>query len=258
VDLPAGSVSSLLVLDRPDGGLTMRVVLDAAGPAAVPSGPVPAGAGGGAGPAIGLWGVALGGALTLTGRRRAVLTLVAALGTALLPIGPAAAEPTPGPTRTAMPLTPAQPAAAPAIPIRLRIPSAGVDTALGGISLAPGGVLAPPAEPAAAGWFEQGPVPGEPGPAVITGHVDGTDGPGVFFRLRNITSGDPVVVTRADGSTVRFTVTRVARYAKDAFPTAQVYGPTPGAELRLITCGGDLDRLRGSYRDNLVVYARPG
>jgi hypothetical protein len=27
-------------------------------------------------------------------------------------------------------------------------------------------------------------------------------------------------------------------------------------ELRLITCGGTFDRARGSYRDNLVVFAR--
>ena len=54
---------------------------------------------------------------------------------------------------------------------------------------------------------------------------------------------------------MRFTVTRVARYAKGAFPTAEVYGPTPDAELRLITCGGAFDRAARSYRDNLVVYA---
>ena len=41
---------------------------------------------------------------------------------------------------------------------------------------------------------------------------------------------------------MRFTVTRVARYPKDAFPTAEVYGPTADAELRLITCGGAFDR----------------
>jgi hypothetical protein len=26
--------------------------------------------------------------------------------------------------------------------------------------------------------------------------------------------------------------------------------------LRLITCGGEFDRARGSYRENLVVFAR--
>ncbi|GAA4578166.1 hypothetical protein GCM10023176_53540 [Micromonospora coerulea] len=39
------------------------------------------------------------------------------------------------------------------------------------------------------------------------------------------------------------------------FPTARVYGPTPGPELRLVTCGGEFDRRRGHYRDNVVVFA---
>ena len=91
---------------------------------------------------------------------------------------------------------------------------------------------------------------------MLAGHVDSTGGPAVFFRLRDVRPAIPSLVTRADGSTVRFTVTRVARYAKTAFPTAEVYGPTPGAELRLITCGGDFDRAARSYRDNVVVYAR--
>ena len=54
---------------------------------------------------------------------------------------------------------------------------------------------------------------------------------------------------------MRFAVTRVEQYPKDAFPTAAVYGPVPGPELRLITCGGTFDRQAGSYRDNIVVYA---
>ncbi|MFP5370771.1 MAG: class F sortase, partial [Actinomycetes bacterium] len=35
----------------------------------------------------------------------------------------------------------------------------------------------------------------------------------------------------------------------------QVYGPTPRAELRLITCGGEFDSGARSYRDNVVVSA---
>ena len=45
------------------------------------------------------------------------------------------------------------------------------------------------------------------------------------------------------------------RYPKNRFPTAQVYGPTPDAQLRLITCGGLFDRSRRSYVNNVVVYA---
>lgn len=46
LDLAAGSVYSLLVLDRPEGGLTVRTVLDAAGTGVMPTGGVETGAGG--------------------------------------------------------------------------------------------------------------------------------------------------------------------------------------------------------------------
>ncbi|MGY1693293.1 DUF4397 domain-containing protein [Geodermatophilus sp. SYSU D00814] len=66
VETAAGSVYSVLVLDRPGGGLTVRAVLDAAGPAVVPSGGVEAGAGGTApaeGPSLPVVLTAAGGAL---------------------------------------------------------------------------------------------------------------------------------------------------------------------------------------------------
>jgi sortase (surface protein transpeptidase) len=91
---------------------------------------------------------------------------------------------------------------------------------------------------------------------VVTGHVDSADGPAVFFRLRELVPGDEVLVDRADGTTARFTVTRVERHLKDAFPTQAVYGPTADAQLRLVTCGGDFDRSARSYEDNVVVFAR--
>ncbi|SFO89346.1 protein of unknown function [Geodermatophilus dictyosporus] len=46
VQVAAGSVYSVLVLDRPGGGLTVQTALDAAGPGVVPAGGVEAGAGG--------------------------------------------------------------------------------------------------------------------------------------------------------------------------------------------------------------------
>ena len=261
LDLPAGSVDTLLLLDGPGGGLTLRTVVDAAGPATVPVGPVAAGSGGTATDDPTTWGWALalaaGSAAALAclrGRRRAVLSLVLALGTVTVPAGAAA----PPAVRAAAPapavVTASSEAPGVAVPTRLRIPAAGIDAPLAGIGLDAHGLLRPPADLATAGWFGEGPSPGEPGPAVIAGHVDGAHAPAVFFRLREVAPGDPVLITRADGSTVRFTVTRIARYAKAAFPTEEVYGPTPDAQLRLITCGGAFDRSAHSYRDNLVVY----
>ena len=46
LDLAAGAVYSVVVLDRPGGGLTVRTVLDAAGSRVVPAGGVETGAGG--------------------------------------------------------------------------------------------------------------------------------------------------------------------------------------------------------------------
>ena len=91
--------------------------------------------------------------------------------------------------------------------------------------------------------------------AGVAGHVDSVEGPAVFARLRELDGGEEVVVDREDGTTARFTVTGVGWYPKDDFPTEAVYGPTPRAELRLVTCGGDFDRSRGSYLDNVVVTA---
>jgi sortase (surface protein transpeptidase) len=130
-----------------------------------------------------------------------------------------------------------------------------VDAVLTGAGLDPAGALVPPGDPGVAGWYTGGPVPGETGPAVVAGHVDWAGAPGVFAGLARLEPGADVLVERADGSTARFTVTRVVRQAKTDFPAVEVYAPTPTAELRLITCGGEFDPTAGSYEDNVIVFA---
>jgi hypothetical protein len=149
--------------------------------------------------------------------------------------------------------TPEQPLTA-GPPTRLRIASLKVDTGLEALAVDRTGTLASPKEYGQAGWFAAGTVPGDPGPAVIAGHVDSRTGPAVFFRLHELKPGAEVAVERA-GQWLVFTVTAVERHPKARFPSEKVYGPTPGAELRLITCGGVFDQDRNSYRDNVVVYA---
>ena len=79
--------------------------------------------------------------------------------------------------------------------------------------------------------------------------------PGVFFRLRELKPGNLIYVRRADGSLAVFRVTAVHTYAKTRFPTAQVYGPVPDSQLRLITCGGTFDSATGHYLSNVIVFA---
>jgi hypothetical protein len=144
-------------------------------------------------------------------------------------------------------------------PKALEVPSIGVRaTTFVALGLTPQGKMAVPADAATTGWFDLGPVPGEPGPAVIVAHVNWKKVDGVFARLHEVAVGDHATVTRADGNTVGFTVYRVEHYAKSVFPTADVYGNTQGPELRLVTCGGDFDQTSGHYKDNVVVFARRG
>ncbi len=144
---------------------------------------------------------------------------------------------------------------APSAPVALSIQSIGVAADLERLDVQPDGSLAPPGDFDRPGWFAGGVEPGQPGPAVIAGHVDSQAGPAVFYRLGELAAGDVVEVGREDGSIVRFRVTEIAEHAKDAFPTEAVYGPVAGSDLRLITCSGVFDESTGHYRSNLVVYA---
>ncbi|WLS48549.1 class F sortase [Micromonospora profundi] len=139
-------------------------------------------------------------------------------------------------------------------PTRVRMPRIDIDSPLTVLGLDSAGALVPPADFDTAGWYGGGPAPGDTGPAVLAGHLDSRRGPAVFARLDELRPGDLVQVWRG-GQQLSFRVTGSLRTRKNEFPTALVYGPTPGAELRLVTCGGDFDRRRGHYRDNVVVFA---
>lgn len=140
-------------------------------------------------------------------------------------------------------------------PVHIAVPAIGVDASLTHLGIAKNGSIQVPPHPLQAGWLDTGPAPGQRGPAVIAGHVDSTRGPAVFYRLSELKPGDPIVITRRDGSTVRFTVDGLQVYPKNRFPTAATYGPVPGPALRLITCGGAYVPSRGGYLDNVVVFA---
>lgn len=153
------------------------------------------------------------------------------------------------PAAAEQPLTPAP---APP-PVSLSVPSLDLGVPLMQLGLQDDGTVEVPVSADDAGWFRLGPPPGDPGSAVVLGHVDSRRGPGVFFRLHALQVGDVVEVGRADGSVARFAVTSVDTYRKDAFPAELVYGGQGDSTLKLVTCGGDFDRAARSYLSNVVV-----
>jgi hypothetical protein len=151
---------------------------------------------------------------------------------------------------------PSGPAMGRSRPVRLQIPQIAVNAPFTKLKLNRSGVLEPPSadDPNLVGWYGGGVTPGERGPAIVAGHVDTTTGPAVFLLLRMLATGDTVDITRADGTVATFVVDDVETYNKDGFPDRAVYGDTPDAQLRLITCGGTYDHARG-YLSNVVVFA---
>jgi hypothetical protein len=140
-------------------------------------------------------------------------------------------------------------------PASLVIPAIGVRTRLIHLGLAADGTLQVPGTTSVAGWYTGSPRPGEPGSAVIAGHIDSYLGPGVFFRLRLLHRGERVFIRRTNGTLAVFRVTSVRSFLKSRFPTTAVYGPVPDAQLRLITCGGTFDSVTGHYLSNTIVFA---
>jgi hypothetical protein len=143
------------------------------------------------------------------------------------------------------------------LPSSIDIPSIGAKSTLVQLGLdANKSIQVPPVDkPQQAGWYKYSPRPGQVGPAVILGHIDGDHQQGIFWRLHDVKPGAKVSIGRRDGTTVTFTVKKVDRVRKSAFPTNAVYGNTAGPELRLITCGGAFDATTGHYLDNVIVYA---
>jgi sortase (surface protein transpeptidase) len=139
-------------------------------------------------------------------------------------------------------------------PVRVVIPAIDVDADLVALGLNDDGSMEVP-DFGLAGWYEPGPRPGEPGPAVIAAHVDSVRGPDVFFRLRDLAMGDKVTVEYADGSDTTFVVKNSEQQLKEDLPVERIWNPTDHPVLRLITCGGEFDASARSYLSNLIVYA---
>ena len=120
------------------------------------------------------------------------------------------------------------------------------------------GQMAVPRNVSDVAWYEYGPSPGEPGSAVLAAHVDlAGQGPGVFYRLRDLEPGEQVTVVYEDVSTQLFLVRARVTYDKDELPLETVFSRDGEPVLTLITCGGGFSQSAQSYDSNVVVYAVP-
>ncbi len=160
-----------------------------------------------------------------------------------------------GPSTSVHAVVVSLPATSRSQPVKLKIPALGVSTTVGKLGLQPDDQVMVPTSIHTVGWYIDGPSPGQMGSAVILGHVDSTQGEGVFFNLKSLKSGDRIIVTSTNGVMTTFKVTKVVQYSKSAFPDRLVYGSHGTRSLQLVTCGGVFDHATGHYESNIVVFS---
>jgi LPXTG-site transpeptidase (sortase) family protein len=137
--------------------------------------------------------------------------------------------------------------------VRVVIPSVEIDATLMEVGVVEEGVAEVPPFGTAA-WYKLGPAPGANGPAVLLGHVDSKRGPDVFYRLRDVKSGDRILVYGADGDVAIFSVDSREQVLKTDLPVERIWNQSRQSLIRLITCGGEFDPSTGHYLSNLIVY----
>lgn len=178
------------------------------------------------------------------------------------PAGTAPGSPAPGAAGAA----PEVAAAGSIVPARLVIPAIGVDAAVEsrgtvsyrnpftGQQVAGYGV---PKSMKTTSWWSDGPRPGSGQMAVVLGHEQVGGGAAVFNRLDQLSEGDQVTLRAEDGSTLRLAVLGSPRTGLDKATSAladTLNGHPAGADVALVTCGGEFDEDAGASEDNTVVF----
>lgn len=143
------------------------------------------------------------------------------------------------------------------MPQTFEIPKIGVSAPLVPVKTTASGDLEAPPGPDIVGWWAAGPRPGDPGNALVTGHVD-TAGPppraAIFWRLRELNAGDQFFVKTDKGERLPFTVESTKLYNRINAPVEQIMGFQIGRVVTVISCEGVF--AQGDYSDRRIVRAR--
>lgn len=140
-------------------------------------------------------------------------------------------------------------------PVRLIVPKLSINTSIEPVSVGINNVVEVPDGWDKAGWYIRAVKPGEAGTAVIVGHYDNQLGaPAIFYYLNQLEKGDKIMVLKADGQTLTYTVTQKQSYP--GWSSIDDLLVLDGKKnLILITCGGWWNQELHNYSERLVIRA---
>lgn len=138
-------------------------------------------------------------------------------------------------------------------PTRLVIPKISVNAPVNYMGLTAEGDMESPKGADDVGWYKFGSRPGNPGSAVIAGHL-GLREESVFMDLNKLQLGDAITVIDDENRTISFTVKDIRTYGKDEKPD-EVFKLSDTPHLNLITCSGEWIESERTYTQRLVIFA---
>ena len=140
-------------------------------------------------------------------------------------------------------------------PVRLQIPKIKIDTNIEYVGLDSSGAVGVPSGPINVAWFNQSPLPGEVGNAIIDGHAGWHGGVhSVFDDLYQLKKGDKVYIKDKDGTTIIFVVTKTEKFANNANASELFTSSDNLSHLNLVTCAGTWDPTNKTHSQRLVVF----
>ncbi len=140
-------------------------------------------------------------------------------------------------------------------PVKISIPAIHVSTSVEARGLNSRKVMLPPTSAKNVVWYNGGVAPGQPGSAIMYGHL--TDihfKPAIFSNLRKVKVKDEVIVSAADGKKYTYAVIKIDTFRSDSITSTQLTPPTKFSHLTLYTCAGHWVPKLGKYSQYLVVY----
>lgn len=141
------------------------------------------------------------------------------------------------------------------LPVRLKIPAIGVDTAIEDALITNDGRMDVPLGTVNVAWFSLGPPPGKEGSAVIGGHFGSDNGiPRVFYDLDKLKIGDKIYIEDDKENTLAFVVKKIELFDRNADSTTVFTSNDKLAHLNLITCEGVWNQVNDTYPDRRVVF----
>ena len=140
--------------------------------------------------------------------------------------------------------------------MQIQIPAIGISATIESIGLTADNEMEAPKEWDKVGWYQYGYRPGQPGNAVLTGHLDtDTGAPAVFWRLHELQPGDTIVLQTLDGKPLVFLIESLTSYPYNQAPLQEIFGAAGAPRLSLVTCSGNWNSQERIYDHRLVVYA---